>query len=140
MTELTPDSSRKKTVNLSNELAKERNRAAAERTLMAWIRTCLSLISFGFAIDTLLQALTQTHLKDNTNLAPSAYLVALSFIVLGIFAMLAATVEHRKVLRLIRRDDYVYAPPSSIAMVTAISLMLIGIFAFTVVLVGWFHS
>ena len=37
-------------VNLANELAKERNRAAAERTLMAWIRTALSLIGFGFGI------------------------------------------------------------------------------------------
>ncbi|MFN9624229.1 MAG: YidH family protein, partial [Cyanobacteriota bacterium] len=37
--------------NLTNELAKERNRDAAERTLMAGIRTSLSLISFGFGVD-----------------------------------------------------------------------------------------
>jgi uncharacterized membrane protein YidH (DUF202 family) len=36
--------------NLTNELAKERNRAAYDRTLMAWIRTAISLIGFGFAI------------------------------------------------------------------------------------------
>ena len=36
--------------NLANELARERNREAAERTLMAWIRTALSLIGFGFGI------------------------------------------------------------------------------------------
>jgi uncharacterized membrane protein YidH (DUF202 family) len=34
----------------ANELARERNREAAERTLMAWIRTALSLIGFGFGI------------------------------------------------------------------------------------------
>ena len=34
-----------------NELARERNRAAADRTLLAWIRTALSLIGFGFGID-----------------------------------------------------------------------------------------
>lgn len=33
--------------NKATELTKERNRLAADRTLMAWIRTALSLIGFG---------------------------------------------------------------------------------------------
>lgn len=44
-------------MNLTNELAKQRNRDAAERTLMAWIRTCLSLISFGFGLDKIVGAI-----------------------------------------------------------------------------------
>src|SRR5215468_8489059 len=36
--------------NTATELTKERNRLAADRTLMAWIRTSLSLIAFGFGI------------------------------------------------------------------------------------------
>lgn len=36
--------------SLTNELAKERSREASDRTLMAWIRTSISMISFGFAI------------------------------------------------------------------------------------------
>ena len=35
---------------LTNELAKERNHLASDRTLMAWIRTAISLFGFGFAI------------------------------------------------------------------------------------------
>ena len=34
------------TTNLANELARERNREAAERTLMAWIRTLDVLVAF----------------------------------------------------------------------------------------------
>ena len=34
----------------TNQLAKERTREASDRTLMAWIRTSISLIGFGFAI------------------------------------------------------------------------------------------
>ena len=36
--------------NLTNELARERSPQAADRTLMAWVRTALSLIGFGFGI------------------------------------------------------------------------------------------
>ena len=42
--------------SLTNELARERNREAADRTLLAWIRTSLALISFGFGIERIGQA------------------------------------------------------------------------------------
>ncbi|MEI8250374.1 MAG: DUF202 domain-containing protein, partial [Synechococcus sp. ELA057] len=43
-------------MTLADHLARQRNRDAAERTLMAWIRTCLSLISFGFGLDKIVAA------------------------------------------------------------------------------------
>src|SRR5579863_1740796 len=45
-----PMTDRPPATNVANELARERNREASERTLMAWIRTALSLIGFGFGI------------------------------------------------------------------------------------------
>lgn len=50
-------------MNLTDNLARQRNRDAAERTLMAWIRTCLSLISFGFGLDKIVAAINSRNLK-----------------------------------------------------------------------------
>ncbi|MEG3435784.1 DUF202 domain-containing protein [Pannus brasiliensis CCIBt3594] len=124
--------------NLNNELAKERNRQAAERTLMAWIRTCLAMISFGFGIDKIVGALTRTRLGSSARADLSVRLVGMSFILLGMFALLAAVREHQATLKLIRRDDYVYSPPRSIGVFTAVALLAIGAVAFILLLEGLF--
>ena len=50
-------------MNLTDKLARQRNRDAAERTLMAWIRTCLSLIGFGFGLDKIVAAINSRNLQ-----------------------------------------------------------------------------
>ena len=61
------------------ELAKYRSRAAADRTLMAWIRTCLSLIGFGFGIPTIVRAIENTRLSHHLNPVRFSVIVGLSF-------------------------------------------------------------
>lgn len=115
--------------SLSNELARERNREAAERTLLAWLRTCLSLITFGFAIYKLVQVFN----PDKSSHMMTA-IIGLCFILLGVFAMIAATYEHSKVLEQIKSDDYAYKP-SGLGRAVSITLALIGVLAcITVVL------
>ncbi len=115
--------------NLTNELAKERNRAAAERTLMAWIRTSLSLISFGFGIDRVVEALDQ-GLGPQVDHAHLARNLGLSFIAIGTLALLAASFSHREDLRRIQRGDFTYISRLSLSFVVAIALILAGLFAF----------
>ena len=123
-------------MSLNNELAKERNRAAAERTLMAWIRTCLSLISFGFGLDKIIGAINRSTLGDSSNVDSSVRLLAVGFILTGILAMAAATHQHRKDLRRIRRDDFLYSEEPSIATATAAVLIVIGAMALVILLLG----
>ncbi|MEA5443982.1 YidH family protein [Cyanobium gracile] len=122
--------------NLTNELAKERNRAAAERTMMAWIRTCLSLISFGFGLDKIIGAINSSRFDGSAHAGLSVRLVAMGFVLVGIVAMAAATRQHLRTLRLIRRDDFVYVDQRSITVFTAISLTIIGVFAFALLVMG----
>jgi putative membrane protein len=69
------------------ELAKYRSRAAADRTLMAWIRTSLSLIGFGFGIPTIVKAIEGTHLSPHLNPIRLSVIVGLAFIGTGVLGM-----------------------------------------------------
>jgi putative membrane protein len=122
------------TRNLTNELARQRNRDAAERTLMAWIRTCLSLISFGFGLDKIVGAIDRV--SGSTGPRPGVVAVALAFVITGIVAMAAATLQHLRELRRLQRSDYVYAQGPRLAAVTATLLTLIGVLAMSVLLTG----
>jgi putative membrane protein len=123
-------------VAITDELAKERNRAAAERTLMAWIRTCLALISFGFGLDKVISAIRSSVLGPNAHAQLSVRLVAMAFVLTGVLAMLAATHQHRRVLRRLRLEVFTYREEPSIALATSLALSLIGVVALLLLLLG----
>ncbi len=115
--------------NPGTELAKERNRAAQERTLMAWIRTSLTLISFGFGIDSIVSILSQ-ELGGAINTVRVSRILGLSFIILGTGAMLAATVDYRTQLKKIQRNDLLYQSRKSPTLVVAYFLAVLGTLTF----------
>jgi uncharacterized membrane protein YidH (DUF202 family) len=108
---------------------KERSREAADRTLMAWIRTALSLIAFGFAITKYYDYLAQSELQHTLDPIHSTLVIGGSFIALGVFGLSAAVVQHRKILARLAQENFTYSPARSLPMIMAMLLLTIGVLA-----------
>ncbi len=128
------------TISESTELAKARNREAADRTLMAWIRTSLSLIGFGFGIDAVVQTLQNTALGNAPNLALNARIFGLSFIAVALVAVIVAMAQYRLELRLLESGNYRYKPIFPLGLAVAAALSLVGLFAGISIVIGMFTS
>ena len=118
----------------ANELAKERNRAAADRTLNSWIRTSLSLIGFGFGISKIHASLQAMGVQRPSDSIHSTLLVGGSFILVGMLALLAAVIQHVRILRRLELPDFAYTAMRPISVTVAVTLLLIGAISFVGIL------
>jgi len=86
----------------SNDLAFERTILGEKRTLMAWIRTGISLISFGFTIYKFFQeASTKTGIAHRL-LSPRK--VGMIMIVLGQLALLWGLMDHNEMMKKLKKS------------------------------------
>ena len=99
---------------------------AADRTLMAWIRTSFTLLGFGFTIYAILKALqdagkTLPHENTPQNLG-------LFLSILGIFSILLGTIDYWMTLRELRQTwTFRYFRP---ALIMALVMSAFALFLF----------
>ncbi len=121
--------------NMTNELAKERNRAAAERTLMAWVRTSLSLLSFGIGIDRIISAINRAFTSTKIDPYNLSRIIGLSFIIIGTVSLFLAVLSHHRSLKKLDKEYFVYTSEISLGSIVAIALIMLGTFAFIGILI-----
>jgi putative membrane protein len=107
----------------SNQLAADRTWMAHERTLMAWIRTATSMISFGFTIYKFFEGR-----PPNPNTLLTSRDFAILMISFGLVALTLATIQHIIEIRAIA--NLMTRKRRSIALVLAILLAGLGAIAF----------
>jgi putative membrane protein len=112
-----------------------RTRMALERTMMAWVRTSVALIGFGF---TIVQFLERFHsMERGTATLPEAprYL-GLALIGAGVVVLIVSIIQYRSVARYLLSKEF--EPIAGIGEVVrhtplyaiAIAMIFIGLFAF----------
>ena len=101
---------------------------AAERTFLAWIRTGLSLMGFGFVV-----ARFGLFLKEMSGHAPGVKTYGFSLwagsamVLLGAMMNLAAVARHLEVIGRLNRGESIVSRPSLIGIAVGILLGLVGI-------------
>ena len=88
----------------ANRLAVDRTRLSHERTLMAWIRTAVSLISFGFAIFKFFQYLRESKPDLPHENVIGLHLFAILMITIGLTALTLAWIQTRQELNVLRQQ------------------------------------
>ncbi len=112
----------------SMQLALERTFLAHERSMMAWIRTSTSLITFGFAYFKFFMFLHQQGQTGHVHrfLSPRGF--GLMMIGIGLLALAMATVQYWQHLKLLRKQ-YPLAR-WSISLFIAALISFVGLCAF----------
>ena len=102
-------------------LAYERTRIASERTLMAWIRTAVSLISFGFSIPKFFDALQRASSVQGEP-DPTPHTIGSLLIGLGVVGLAGGIIEHLRLLQSITPERG-YLPPRRSAVLVIAALV-----------------
>jgi putative membrane protein len=124
----------------SDHFAWLRTRLALERTIMAWLRTAVALIGFGFAIVQYLEHLEQTPGARPAYLPHAPRYLGLALISCGILVLLISIWQYRWSIRYLWGEAF--APIAGVTKegkqtpVAAVAILLIGVglFAFFTVL------
>ena len=106
--------------------------AANERTFLAWVRTAIAVMAFGFLIERfdLIVAAMTPRLKPNSVDTPGSALAnaaGFAFILLGVAMIGVAAIRFFKVAREIDREGAVQSADSLFDLVLAVLLSLLGL-------------
>ena len=101
---------------------------AAERTLLAWNRTSLALMAFGFVIERFgLFVYMLSPQRGEALQRGYSFWIGLAFIVLGAFTSAAAVAQYRTVLRALKPVEIPMGYRVNLGVLTNLAVAALGI-------------
>jgi putative membrane protein len=101
----------------------ERTAYSSERSLMSWIRTSVSLYSFGFSISMFIDYLESSASDFSVGLRR----LAIVLIAFGAVALMFAMVEHLKRIHIMKQLGLGPMSPLSLPVGAATALLAVGV-------------
>ncbi|HYI97842.1 MAG TPA: DUF202 domain-containing protein [Bryobacteraceae bacterium] len=126
-----------KQLDEGTSLALKRTIYAADRTLMAWVRTALSMISFGFTMVKLFEYLEKSRGAPMVGLFGRTWspgMVGLAMMTIGTGSLVLAVIDYWKSLEVFRAEGL--ENKWSLTLVVASLVALLGVFALMTLVVG----
>ena len=118
----------KRKLDSGTELALVRTALAHERTLMAWIRTSASLISFGFTIYKFFEYFAEARSANPAPHLIGARHFGMGMIIVGVVALVLATIDYGRGIKALE-DEYGFIQRSTVGRIAGlVSLLGIGLF------------
>ena len=124
----------------SDHFAWLRTRLSLERTLMAWVRTAVSLIGFGFTIVQFFDRLGTLPGVAPPRFPEAPRYLGLMLITCGIVALIVSIWQYQAGARYLRTGDFALiagvenGPQQTPILFVSFALILVGLFAFFAVL------
>ncbi len=123
----------KKDLRILTSLA--RTAFSADQTLMSWIRTSLSLFTFGFSITQFFQYLEKRENIEQLSASPRMFGILL--VGVGILVLTLAIAEHLWRINGLKKQGLPSDSKSFLPIGSASALLIIGIMALISILLNW---
>jgi putative membrane protein len=112
---------------------------AAERTLLAWVRTGLAMMGFGFVVarfGLFLQEIAALRPAPPAARLSASLWIGMALVALGVAVTLCAAFGHWQTIRRLGRGEALRFSPLSLGTAVALLLSLLGVVVAVYLLVG----
>ena len=106
-----------------------RNRFAAERTFLAWVRTGLAFMGFGFVVARfgMFLRMVATYRPTEPASSTASLYIGTGLVVLGVLVTFLAALEHWRIIRRLDRGFDYHPPRFPLGLFVAAGLMALGV-------------